>query len=496
MDSLKKRHPFPIGGGDDRDPPIETGKQDMEIETILAQFASDTKYEDLPKEPIEVIRNVVLTVLGTTIAGATAEGCEILVNQTKEWGGKKEATILIHGGRVPAHNAALVNSVMARALDFCDAMSPGIHMGSSSVPTALATAELVGGCNGKDFLTALVVGSEVAARLNLPGSTYDGFDPTGVCTIFAAAAIAGKLLRLNSKQMLNALALAFNRSGGSFQSNIDGSLAVRLIQGFVSQAGIICAQLAQKGLDGPKNFLQGIYGYFHLYAKDRYNPEFVVSELGKRFEMTKVLFKKYPSCGGTLSSTDAILKIMQEKEVTSENVEQIDIKVLPYIYKLVGHPFKAGENPKVNAQFNIQYCVANALLRKSSKLEHFDELCIRDPRIMELTEKIYVHPEPALEKRGHNTALKMTVTTKDGNVHHKRVDIASGFPGNPLNKEEHKERFEGCISYSGDLLPRENTEKVEALVNSLEEVEEVSISMIPLLVRPVRKDGAFTPPFL
>ena len=454
----------------------------MEIETLLAQYASDTKYEDLPKGPIEVIRNVVLTVLGTTIAGATAQGCETLVNQTKEWGGKKEATILIHGGRVPAHNAALVNSVMARALDFCDAMSPGIHIGSSSVPTALATAELVGGCSGKDFLTALVVGSEVAARLNFPGSTYDGFDPTGVCTIFAVAVIAGKMLRLNSRQMLNALALAFNRCGGSFQSNIDGSLAVRLIQGFVSQAGIICAQLAQKGLDGPKNFLEGIYGYFHLYAKDKYNPEFVVSELGKRFEMTKVLFKKYPSCGGTLSSTDAILKIVRDKELTTEDVAQIDIKVVPYIYKLVGHPFKAGENPKVNAQFSIQYCVANALLRKGSKLEHFDEPCIRDPRIMELVGRIHVHPEPALEKRGHNTALEMRVTTRDGNVYEKSLDIAPGFPENPLTWDEHHERFQDCISYGRNLLPQENIEKIVLLVNSLEEVEDISLSIIPLLV--------------
>lgn len=72
---------------------------------------------------------------------------------------------------------------------------------------------------------------------------------------------------------MNALALAFNKSGGSFQSNIDGSLAVRVIQGFVSQGGIICAQLAQRGVTGPKNFLKGIYGYFHLYAKDQYNEQ-------------------------------------------------------------------------------------------------------------------------------------------------------------------------------------------------------------------------------
>ena len=461
----------------------------MEIERILAQFASETTYEDLPKEPIEVIKNVILTVLGTTIAGATAEGCEALVNQTKEWGGKKEATILIRGGRVPAHNAALVNSVMARALDFCDAMSPGIHIGSSSVPTALATAELIGGCSGKDLVTALVVGSEVAARLNLPRATYDGFDPTGVCTVFATATIVGRMLHLNSRQMLNALALAFNRSGGSFQSNIDGSLAVRLIQGFVSQAGVVCAQLAQKGLTGPRNFLQGIYGYFHLYAKDVYSPETVTADLGKRFEMTKVLFKKYPSCGGTLGSTDVVLALVKEKGLTPENVSRIDIRVVPYIYKIVGHPFKIGENPKVNAQFSIQYCVANALLRRSSKLKHFDEPQIKDPKIFEILGKIHITADSELDKRGHNTACEMTVTGVDGRTYRKRLDVAPGFPENPLTKEEHGERFRDCVSYSGGVLPCENVEKIASRVNSLEDIEDVSISMVPLLVRPETKEN-------
>jgi len=456
----------------------------MEIERILAQFASETPYEDLPKETLEIIKDVLLTVLGTTIAGARSEGCETLVNQAREWGGKKEATILIHGGRVPACNAVLANSFMARALDFCDAMSPGIHIGSSSVPTALATAELMGGCSGKDFLTALVVGSEVAARLNLPRATYDGFDPTGVCTVFATAAIAGRMLRLNSKQMLNALALAFNRSGGSFQSNIDGSLAVRLIQGFVSQAGVVCAQLAQKGLTGPQNFLQGVYGYFHLYAKDVYSPEAVTADLGKRFEMTKVLFKKYPSCGGTLGSTDAVLALVKEKGLAPENVSRIDIRVVPYIYKIVGHPFKVGENPKVNAQFSIQYCVANALLRRSSKLRHFDEPQITDPKILEILGKIHITADAELDKRGHNTACEMTITGVDGRAYHKRLDVAPGFPENPLTREEHGERFRDCVSYSGDVLPRENVEKIVSRVNSLEEIADVSISMIPLLVRP------------
>jgi hypothetical protein len=203
----------------------------MDVEKALVDYIVHADLEGIPEGPQDTIRNMVLTVLGTIVAGSRAEGCESLVRFYREVGGSQEATIFIHGGRIPAQNAVLVNSVMARALDFDDAMAPGIHIGASAVPTALAAAELAGGCSGKDFLTALVLGVETAARLNLTESTYDGFDPTGVCTVFASTVVASRILGLSESETWNALALAFNRSGGSFQSNIDGSLAVRVIQG-------------------------------------------------------------------------------------------------------------------------------------------------------------------------------------------------------------------------------------------------------------------------
>lgn len=448
------------------------------IEKRLVDYILNTAFKGLPNETVDIIKNVVLTVLGTTIAGAATEYSEALIGQAREWGGKQEATILIHGGKVPAYNAALVNSAMARALDFCDAMKPGMHVGSSSVPTALATAELAG-CSGKEFLTALLVGTEVAARINA-SSNYDGFDPTGVCTIFATTAIAGRILHLDPRQMLNALALAFNRAGGSLQSNIDGSLAVRMIQGFASQTGIICAQLAQRGITGPKNFLQGIYGYFHLYAKDKYDSRTVIGELGERFELTQTIFKKYPSCVDTMTSTEAILDLVNRESLAPEDVAQIDIKVTPYAYELTGHQFRIGDNPKVNAQFSIQYCVANALLRGSPKLEHFDEHFIREPQIMKLIQKIQVVADPALEERGE-TATEVQVKTIDGIIYHRAIDTARGLPKNPLTTEEHLARFYDCIRYAGKSLPQENIDKLLSLVNELEKVEDVR-SLIPLLL--------------
>ena len=82
---------------------------------------------------------------------------------------------------------------------------------------------------------------------------------------------ATRILGLTEKQMANALALTFNKAGSSFQSNVDASLAVRVIQGFVSQDAVVCAQLAQRDITGPKNWLTGVWGYYHLFCKDERN---------------------------------------------------------------------------------------------------------------------------------------------------------------------------------------------------------------------------------
>ena len=454
-------------------------EKDMDVEQELVENILNTNFHDLPEHAIEIGKTLVLTVLGTTIAGATTEGCEAVLDQVNEWGGRREATILFHGGQVPAHNAAFINSIMARALDYCDGMVPGMHLGSSCVPAALASAELAGGCSGKDFLTYLIVAAETAARINAC-SIYDGFKPTGVCAIFATTAIAGRMLNLTPKQMLNALALAFNRTGGSFQSNIDAALAVRVVVGFASQGGIMCAQLAKKGITGPRNFLKGQYGYFHLFGDDTYDTQVLFGEWTRRFELTKVQFKRYPTCWPNTSSIDAILDLVREEGLAPEQVDHIDITMTPYPYTLVGHQFEIGDIPRVSAQFNVRYSVASALLRKDCKLEHVDEPAVRDPRIMEIISKIDATADPDLEEQGHNAAV-VRVKTKQGTVYEHAVLSPRGRPENPLTKKDHIDRFNDCFDYAGRTLPRENRAMILSMVGHLEELPDVR-SLIPLLL--------------
>ncbi|OPY78163.1 MAG: 2-methylcitrate dehydratase [Syntrophorhabdus sp. PtaU1.Bin058] len=452
----------------------------MKTEKRIVEYLCRAAYKDFQPEPLSIVKNQLLTVIGTTIAGSAAEGCKTLAQIYRELDGKEEATILIHGGKVPAQNAAFVNGAMARALDFCDAMAPGAHVGSAIVPSALAAAELAGGCSGQAFLTALALGTEMGIRFNLNESAYDGFDPTGVCVVFAATATAARILGLNEAETWNALALAFNRSGGSFQSNVDGALAVRVIQGWVAETGIICARLASRGITGPKNFLEGIYGYFHLFGRDRIKPEAALEGLGTPHGFEKVVFKKYPSCGLTQGCTEMTLSLVREHDINPGEIDRIEVRVPSYAYKLVGHPFEIGDNPKVNAQFSIRYCVANALLRRSSNLRHFEESSIRDPKVLELAAKVSVVSDPGMEKRDH-TSTDMIVRMAGGKEHVMTMEISPGAAGNPLTQKEHEERFRDCIGFAETPLQKDKVEKIIETVNNIETIDDVR-AMVPMLL--------------
>jgi len=451
----------------------------MESEEKLVDYVLNTPFDTLPPEPLHVLKDVLLIVLGGIVAGASVKGCPEVIEQCREWGGKKEATILIYGNRVSARNAAFANSFMARTMGVDAAMLRGVHAGGSTVPTALAVAELVGGCSGKEFLTALVVGTEIAARIN-SSTDYNGFDPTGVCAVFATAAIAGRILGLSSEQMWNGLGHAFNRSGGSFQGTVDGSIAARVLQASASQAGIESAQMAKRGVSGPRNFLEGIYGYFHLYARDKYDREAVAGELGNRYELNKTFFKKYPSCGTTHASIDAILLLMRENGIAPEDLNEIGVTVTPHTYRLTGKPFEYGDNPRISAKYSIQYCVANAILRGGCNLGHFEEAQVREPGIMEMIKKIRVSADPLLDERNH-LATDIKVLTRDGMTYHKSVDFPRGTPENPLTPDEPLEIFRDCMGYGEKRLPRENTERIISIIHGLEEIKDVR-TLIPLLV--------------
>ena len=439
----------------------------MRFERRIVDYVLDTRFEDIPAAAIDTVKRMLLADVGTIIAGAQADGCQAVADFYRSEGGKPEASLLLHGDKLPAHNAVFVNAMMSRALDFCDAITPGPHIGSSTIPTALACSELTGGCAGREFLAALAIGAEVAVRLNLNESAYDGFDPSGICVPFGATAVACRLLGLGRQQTWNALGLVFNSCGGSFQSHIDGSLGVRVNQGRSAREALISARLAQRGITGPRNFLTGIYGYLHLYGKDQFTGSEVVDGLGNSYRMQEVGFKKYPCCAMAAGPTEVTLRMQRENDLDPAEIRSVRLKLPPYGYRLIGHEFKIGANPTVDGQFSAQYCVANVLLRGRSSIRHFTAEAVRDPQIRNLISKITVTSDPALIPRGQ-TATDMEIVMANGGVYHGGIDIAPGFPGNPLTDDDHMQRFLDCIDVAPEWFERDRIGGIVAFITAVE----------------------------
>ncbi len=446
----------------------------MGILHTLVRNVLDTKYEVLPKETIEIAKLCILDTIGCAVAGASASGCDGVREQVLEWGGKKEGTIWVCGDKVPCPNAAFVNSTMARALDFDSTWERGVHMSAASIPTALALAQMRRGISGKQLLTAIVTGEDLAARVHLATSEYDGFEPTGVCGILGSAAVAGKIVGLDEGRMSDALSIAFNRSGGSYQPYIEGGLIVRVMQGLVSRAGIESVLLAKRGITGGDGFLQGVYGYFHLFSKDKYDAKILTDRLGKEFLGSReTTFKKFPACQGTSTAIGATLQLISEHHIRPEEVDEITVDSNPFFHRMLGRPFQIGVNPQVDAQFSYRYTVASSVVRGRFAIEDIMPEAIRSRDVLAMAEKVRPRANDRLVSESFRATI-VSIKTKKGRQYSLQLNYPRGSRRNPMSREEIIEKFRSCFRFSDRPSLGANSEQIVKLVDELENIDDVN----------------------
>jgi 2-methylcitrate dehydratase PrpD len=276
-------------------PAPKSEKKGEDASCLYAKMVPTLRYEDIPSEAVEAVKMDILDTLSTTLAGSTAEGTRELIDQVRFWGGREESSILIHGGKVPSPEAALVNGQMAHARDYDDIYHIArIHVGAVNVPTGLAMAEKVGHISGKELITAISMGIDIELRLAQSAKLWTQFHPTCTFGYFGACATAGRLLGLNEGQMLNAFGIAYSQASGNKQCMHDGSLTKRLQPGLAARGGILAVHLAQRGYTGTTNNLEGEAGLFALYHAGRYDPEPLTKDLGKYFDVVRLGYKPYP----------------------------------------------------------------------------------------------------------------------------------------------------------------------------------------------------------
>lgn len=451
-----------------------------------ARHIENVRFENFDRELVEWAKNRVIDIVGCMIGGANAPGCSMLIDLVKEWGGRKEATILVHGVKAPAHNVAMVNCIMARSFDF-GVMMPFIdgkpvpsHISETTVPTAITVAEWKH-AGGKELITALVLGDDINTRILKAAdfSPLNNFDGIGTVNLFGAAAITSKLLGLNTKQILNAFGIALDQAAGTMQNTDDGVHSFKLPQGLAARAGVFSAELASKGFTGVIDPLLSRHGYFALFGQTK-DPEILTKELGKKF-YADAIHKPYPCCRATHPSIDCALDLVQKHDIKTEDIGEITLNVTPGQRDgNLGQPWRIGDFPQGNAIFNLRYNVANVLLRKSVKIEHYTEVFIRDPGVNDLIKKVNIIATLPTEKFLDVAELK--VRMKDGQEFSSHVDVAKGNPiQKPLTKEEIEEKFRKNVAFS-KTVSNSKAEAVLKMLNQLEEIDDIT-RVIRLLVK-------------
>jgi 2-methylcitrate dehydratase PrpD len=446
----------------------------------------DVKYEDFNAKAIRDAKNQILDLVAVMVSGYQGPGNNALFDLVRQWGGKGEATILVHGDKVPLPSAAMMNSLQGRSYDH-EAVGPYPfgqnkdmfcgHVESSTVPSAFSTAEYVG-ASGKDLLSSVILGGDLAARvIFVEGIGFNHpFDPVGTGNTFGVGGIAARLFGLNENQMMNAFGIITTMAAGNFRSLWDGVLTFKLYGAMAARNGIIAALMAQKGYTGLKDPLFGTQGYFDSYCPKPIHPEYMNRDLGKEF-YTQGMHKFYPSCYGNHNLIDCGLDILKEHDIDADNIREIVIGIHPMMLNSYGStPFKKGDAQPA-ALFYQAYSAANVMLRKGAKLEHFTEEAVREPGIIEMCSK--VRHAPTTQKDGK---LEFIVKMKNGKEYSTVYQYSQmrGYPERALSREDLLTKYWNNINFCGKISQK-NAETALDMIDNLEKVDNVQ-KLVKLLV--------------
>jgi 2-methylcitrate dehydratase PrpD len=409
----------------------------------LAAFAAGLSARSVPADLIALMKDCVLDFIGVACAGHAAESTPSVLSAVQDLTaetGPGKAVVIGSSLHVSALHAALLNGVLGHSMDFDDTNSGrGGHPGVAVVPAALAAAQR-SGCCGQDLLSGLLAGYEVAARVGaaLGRTAYHcGFHPTAIAGTFGAIAAAGRVAGAPARVIEDAFGLGGSMCAGSRQYLENGAWNKRLHGGLAAHNALLALALAQAGVRGAAQPLEGRYGVLRGYSAAP-SPGALTAGLGEEWLTRGVSFKPYPAPRMAHSSIDAALRFRAGGGVVSDDL-RLTVRLSPAAYDLVGEPLPHRRRPRnvVDAQFSAYFLVAVALLDGEISWTAYQRA--GEPRIADLAGRIEVRPDsslPELAARVRFHSARSTVVED--------VPVPLGDPANPMGEAAFLRKFRQC----------------------------------------------------
>jgi 2-methylcitrate dehydratase PrpD len=453
----------------------------------VAKFVSHTKYEDIPKEVVELGKKSILDGLGLALAGSKAQTgtlCRRYLERIGVCDGK--STIIGSARKTSPRFAAFVNGVSIHADDFDDTQLAVakdrvygllVHPTVPVLPALLALAER-GGVSGEQLTLAYHLGVEVECKIAeaiSPRHYQDGFHSTGTCGPFGSATACAKLLRFEHSEILNTFGLVASQSGG-LRENF-GTMTKPFQAGHAAESGLVSAELVALGWTAAGQILEADRGFFHAFGGS-YDPAAIMDRLGKPWTFTSpgISLKPYPSGSLTHPVMTELARMIEANKIQAAQVEKIDVGANHNMTTtLLHHQPKTG----LEAKFSMEFCLAILLLEHKAGLKEFSDKVVQRADVQEMIRRVNFYVDPEAESAGYDKMTSLLkIHLKDGRVIAGRADFGKGSPANPMTFEEAAEKFRGCAEYAD--WPEDKTEKIIAFVRGLNSASDVR-ALSPLL---------------
>ncbi|MEE8391666.1 MAG: MmgE/PrpD family protein [Anaerolineae bacterium] len=361
----------------------------MDGNDLVAEFILDTTWDALPAEVQHKARQTLLDALGATLVGTLTPVSKIAASYATTAFRGDEATILLHGARTMAAGAAFANGYSANGIDIddCAKYTRG-HPGAQLFPAALAVSEKVG-ASGKDMLTAMVVGYEIAHRTaRCWHDHHEVYQACGSWGSVACAAVAAKLMakaKVEAKEVVkHALGIAeYHAPNLPMMRDIDHPAMVKHGIGWGAMNGIVSAELAERGFTG----IPSILG-FEKYCD-------WVSTLGSEYIMVEgVTFKRWSCCAWGHPAHLAALNLIKDNDIQVEDIAHLKAYVYHEGWRLSQrHPESTEE-----AQFSVKWPLAALLLDGEIGPAQVLERRFSDETIKALADKIEIVEDPEIDR--------------------------------------------------------------------------------------------------
>lgn len=436
---------------------------------ILAGFAAGLRYDDIPPAVVDRARQCLIDAVACSMFGMTLPWSQILLAQT---GLDAKSGFLPRGAtssRTIVREAALTWGAQAHAFELDSLVQPsvGVHPGATVALPALAVAQAKG-ASGRDLLTAIVAGFEVLHRIGsatLHTPEKRGFHAPGVVGPFGGAIAAGLLMGLSAPQLTHALGVAGSLGGGllAFSKAGQGGMVKRLHMGRAAEAGVLAAQLAAGGYEGPETVIDGAYGMLDAFCNDR-DVAILTADLGAKW-LTETLALKSFACHVTAHAPVHMLRaLMRTHGFAGADIATLTLRVSD---KVLSHHTSRKPTDIMQVQYSVPYTVALAAYRDPTNPANFSADAITDSDIRRLAEAIVL--EPAVKSAGKKAATDIVITLRDGR---RFEDSAESFPGcqdKPFSTAQLQDKFRALAGGSGV-----DADRLFAALSSIDSLADVS----------------------